>query len=473
MKVTPWEVEASSIKTNAKNDPLLVDENLKFISGNNTLNIYRVLSPYDKHINSLTTYYHLDRKSGDLIRRLLRMKYGTLDKATEALLKNLEAYRGSCYSSKIKEKWRVKCNLRKGNITLEYARVISLMLEKDIHASITIFNRLLQASEFFISGNKKLKSPIKLADLNNELAYLAGVVAGDGHIVNELNEMRIVDGHKNDLMKNYSLKFLKSINGIIRRNFHYNSCVEKPSANYFVCRYNCSLICRIMNYIYEIPSGNKSKKIKVPGIVKHTNKESLFWRGIFDADGSIRKRYKAIKLTTSSRRLYSDFLDFTKNRGIVVFTRKAGKIYSLHVAEESIPRFVRLIGSSHPRKQKNLIGYMKKGATYKIPKSIKPNKNLGEVINYLRPYKNSIYIRLTARREITNKNELTIRRCFIKEKLNHDLVKVKRQRKSGHYYICSKDLLKEINEHYDFVPPWLPFKKCEIVELTERWNHYE
>lgn len=456
-----------------RTDPLLSSDSFKLTSDNNVLNLYRILSSYDKSTTSLTSIYHINQNSAIFLVSLLEKKYKNIDNAAVKLLEGLECYRGQHYASKIKEKWRVKDNLVKGNITIQCARVASILLTNSSLESIRLFNEILMRSNFFIEQGRQIRIPIQIEELNSELAYLAGVIAGDGHINTDLNEMKVVDGHRNNSFRGYSLKFLNSINLLIERNFHYKGHMEIPNPNYFVCRYSCSLVCRLINYVYGIPRGNKSRKIRVPDILKQTDKESLFWRGLFDADGAIRKGPKSINLTTSSRDLYSDFSHFAKNKKIVFFGKMKGQKHSIHILEEAIPQFVRIIGTSHPRKQENLVEYMKKGATYKVPKAIKPNKKLENIIEYLRPYENNIYVRLTAKREKTSKNELTARMSSIKEKLNHNLVRVKRERKNDHYYICSKELLNEINEHYEFVQSWPPFKEQEIIELTERWNNYE
>lgn len=460
------------MKINQKNDPLLWNERLRLTSENGFINIYKILSNYDKNASPLTHHYHLDKGCRRLVLRLLKKKYKTIEKAARVLLENLEVYRDRKYVSGVKEKWRVKNNLLKGNITLEYARVLSLILGKNLAGSIRIFNKLLSNSKFLIANNKKIKSPLKFSDLNNELVYLAGVISGDGHIEKSLDEMKIVDGHHNKSLKIHSYKFLNNVDKIIKKNFHCKGFAEEVNGNYFVFRYSSSLVCRIMNYIYEIPAGNKSREIKVPRIVKNTEKECLFWRGIFDADGCIRPKNKAIRLTTLSKSLHDDFLAFCRRKNIILFNKKEGKIYNVLIAEESIPIFVRAIGSSHPRKQKNLMQYLRKGASYCVPVNKKPNKKLERVINYLRPYRSNVYIRLTDRREMISQEEVRERINFIKKNINYKIIEVKRPRRNNHYYICSKDLQRKLNKHYEFKPQWSGFCKEEIEELKERWRNY-
>ncbi len=436
---------------NLRNDPLLIDKSLKIFSDNGVINLYRILFSYDQEINPLISYYHLDKVCRDSIIESLKRKYKTIDETATILLKALETYRNETYASKIKEKWRVKDNLIKGNITLEYARVISLILAKNIKDSIKIFNSLILKSKFFIVGKRKVKVPLLVIDLNNDLAYLAGIICGDGHIEKDLCEMKIVDGHHDSSFKKYSYEFLNSIDKIIKRNFNLHNFIEEED-NYIVFRYSSSAMCRIMNYIYQIPTGDKSRRIKVPKILKNTNKEGLFWRGIFDTDGSIRIKNKSISLFTTSKELYEDFLDFCKRKTIILFNKKEKNGYRFIVAEESIPNFSKTIGIFHPRKQRNLLEYLRKGASYNIPKNKKLDEKLklDKVIEYLRPYKYGVYIKLTKRREFVSKEKIRKKIKFIEKILNRKVVMVKRPRKNDHYYICSRKLVEELNKNYRF-----------------------
>jgi hypothetical protein len=466
----PEEKDFKLIEINVKNDPLLINEKYNLFSANEIINVYRIFSLYDKDVLSLTDNYHLDTNCKDIIMHLLTKRYKTINRAAKVLLGNLEVYREKRYSSKIKEKWRVKDNLIKGNITLEYARVISLILGKDKEESIEIFNKLLLKSKFFLTHKKKqVKCPMRFSDLNCELAYLAGVIAGDGHIDRALHVIKIVDGHVDKSLKKYSYEYLKKLNKIIKRNFNCDHYKEKIEGNYFVFRYNSSLFCRIMNYIYQIPKGNKSREIVLPNLIKNSPNEQLFWRGVFDADGSIRPKNKGIRLTTISKRLYDDFLSFCEKKKIKIFNKEKNRQYHFLVVEEGIPRFARLIGSSHPRKQKNLIEYLKKGASYNIPVRKKQNRRLDPIIEFLRPYKNIVYVKLTKKREMVSNQDIKKRIQFIGENLNQKIIELRRPRKNNHFYICSMDLVREINEYYDFRPIWDPFNDEEIDDLKQRW----
>ena len=92
--------------------------------------------------------------------------------------------------------------------------------------------------------------------------------------------------------------------------------------------------------------------------------------------------------------------------------------------------------------------------------------------NYLRPYKNDVlYIKLTKRREKADRKEIGRRLNMIEKKLKVKVIKVNRpERRNDIYYICSKELTKEVNRHYDFVPSLKPLGNDEIEKLRNGWS---
>jgi len=263
-----------------------------------------------------------------------------------------------------------------------------------------------------------------------------------------------------------------NIKNVLKRNFNCDSSI-KLKDNYYILRCESSVICRIMNSIYDIPNGKKSNIIGISKLISKTNKERLFWRGIFDTDGYIRSKNKAISLSTTSKKLHYDLINFCKNNEIIIFNKDERKIYRTVISEKSILKFAKVIGIFHPRKQKNLIEYLKNGASYNNYIIKKPNRKLYSIITYLRPYKNNIYIRLTDKRELTNKKKIEERLNNIRKAIPLKITKVNRLRKNDHYYINSKSLLDEINNHYKFIPSWKAVNIETINNMKERWNNYE
>ena len=144
--------------------------------------------------------------------------------------------------------------------------------------------------------------------------------------------------------------------------------------------------------------------------------------------------------------------------------------YRFIVAEKSLLAFARIVGMSHVRKKNNLLAYLRRGATYKIPILKKKSKKLQKVIGFLRPYKENVYIRLTKNREKVNKADINNKIRYIESVLGVKAVEVKRQRKNNHFYICSRALVREIKDHYHFVKAWTPLTNNKIKKLKESWK---
>ncbi|MBI2148783.1 LAGLIDADG family homing endonuclease [Candidatus Woesearchaeota archaeon] len=467
--VTPWDVKG---EVDYDNDPLLNSEKLKYYTNKDFLNIYRMLYSYNPQVNSLLIQYKINRESRDYILNRLYKKFGkNINLISNILLKNLEKYRNKNYASKYKEKNRIKNNLLNGNITLEYARVISLMLSRTTNDSIYIFNEIIKNSKYIIIRGNKTKIPFNSKKLNNKLSYLCGIICGDGHISKDFNEIVIADGTKNIRLLHYSKTFFENLNKLFIYNFDIKGTIKKVK-NYYTLRLESQFISRLMNYFYEIPDGKKCEIIHVPKIIKNTGKETLYWRGIFDTDGHARIKNKAIGFTTKSYLLSNDFLEFSNKNKLNIFNKHYTdkNIIKILISEESILKFAKIIGFSHPRKQLILIDYLKSGSSYNIPIAKIKNKKLDQFISYLRPYKNQVYIRLTEKREMVSSELLKERIKSIESILNVNVVQIKRNRKNNHFYICSKKLAEKIKEYYDFVPSWRSLDEKNVNKLRETWS---
>jgi DNA-binding transcriptional regulator WhiA len=125
-----------------------------------------------------------------------------------------------------------------------------------------------------------------------EISYLAGLVAGDGHI--EPNG-KIVISNK----RKYFLQ-------LVRRIFKLGGSLfyDKSAKVWKLSLYKKSL-SKIMNKKYKIPIGKKAEKLEMPNL--KTKKEIIFFLGgLFDADGGIEVshgKYFRIRLRLKSKKM--------------------------------------------------------------------------------------------------------------------------------------------------------------------------
>lgn len=153
-------------------------------------------------------------------------------------------------------------------------------------------NIYLSAHYFGCTNGKQIRLPKKL---DNKLAYLLGVIMGDGHLAfpdksydkrtTYNSELKITDGHKQTFIKlsiifqdlfDYTPKIYSEVSKINKRFYRF-VIKSKPLHRFLMA------VCRI-------PTGNKFSKMDIPDIIKNSSLEiqKSFIIGFFDADGHLR-----------------------------------------------------------------------------------------------------------------------------------------------------------------------------------------
>ena len=144
--------------------------------------------------------------------------------------------------------------------------------------------------------------------LNNTLAYLCGVIIGDGYLRNGTKS-------KTNLFKNYEIKIeivekeyanflMKHFKTIVKTKSKIKKIVDKrPNRK---IRYSVDIknkwLYNFFTNTMDIPSGKKSGKVFIPKkILKNKNYSRWFIAGLYDTDGG--KRGHTIGFTTKSKRL--------------------------------------------------------------------------------------------------------------------------------------------------------------------------
>lgn len=183
--------------------------------------------------------------------------------------------------------------------------------------------------------------------LTEELAYLVGVIMGDGHLANYF--INIIDSSK---------EHIENLSQLLSNLF--NSKIEffvQSNANAWNVNILGKWIVRFFNFLSGQPiNARKYPSLREPLIFQSNDLfRRAFWRGLMDADGSFKS---TIGFGTASKRLRTDFAKFLKQYQInyrfyeqEVF---GGITYSLNVAGHSRKQFASLIGSNHPQKQQEL-----------------------------------------------------------------------------------------------------------------------
>lgn len=202
-----------------------------------------------------------------------------------------------------------------------------------------------EQKSYIIIKNKT--QPIKeVSEVNEHLAELLGILAGDGHI-SSTNYHISVTCHRikdKDYIENHVTNiFIKlfEVNPKTREQLHNNT---------IKCVVNSKILFEFLTQMFKIPIGKKKGKLHIPEQIFNKNKLlSNYLRGLFDTDGSIYiRREKSLVLSIASRDPL--FLDEVKMAFIKLGYNPSvsGKNLCLY-RQEQIKRFWDKIGSSNPK----------------------------------------------------------------------------------------------------------------------------
>jgi transcriptional regulator with XRE-family HTH domain len=189
--------------------------------------------------------------------------------------------------------------------------------------------------------------------LTEELAYLVGVVMGDGHLAEYF--VNIIDSSKEHIEN-----LAKLLEGIFKSNIEL---FEQQNANAWNVNILGKWIVRLFNFLSGQPiNERKYPALREPLIIQqNVVYRAAFWRGLMDADGGYKN---TIGFGTASERLLQDFIDFLKKHNINY--RRYQKSYPnteafiINIRGQSRKEFAQFIGTNHPEKKKDLSALLEK-----------------------------------------------------------------------------------------------------------------
>jgi len=181
----------------------------------------------------------------------------------------------------------------------------------------------------------------------DELAYLVGVIMGDGHLAEYF--VNIIDSsqeHIANLARKLALHFSSTI-----------EVFEQQNAQAWNVNLLGKWIVRFFNFLSGQPINERKYPYLCEPLVFQSNNlyRRAFWRGLMDADGSYKS---TISLGSASQQLIRDFEFFLhqNNIGFMNYTQEVfgGITYSVSILGNSRKDFVELLGSLHPKKQEEI-----------------------------------------------------------------------------------------------------------------------
>ncbi|MFH1839791.1 MAG: LAGLIDADG family homing endonuclease [Nanoarchaeota archaeon] len=356
--------------------------------------------------------------------------------------------------------------------------------------SSNLVNTLICKGEYFCDhlGKGKIKLPKTTKELKDSFYfYLAGCSLGDGCIDKSGKQWIFCDGGGKDELV-YSKRFIVKIKDYISKKFSLkisDSSVQFKR-NCYILQIKNKSFCRFYNFFFGLPFGKK-KHFKFPSlIIKLDDKQKImersFWRGLFDTDGSIDK--KGLRITFSSN--LNCVIDICKERlnliKINCVVNKKGLQKSgfgthncncLYIPYDQFYHFSTKIGFAHPRKQKILVGKLKKGPKNSIFCGLrKNNEKIDEEIlhigKFVRPYfykENSILLF----NRISNGSKLD---DFEYEKLKNSFENIFDKKVKGTKFcrVSNKKICTFFDSNFIYQLPWEPLNNNETEIYLKEWN---
>jgi len=213
---------------------------------------------------------------------------------------------------------------------------------------------------FFESARGKQYSiPTKLT---NAIAYLCGVINGDGNL--KRHWLRITDETK---------EHMQLLSKLFEQIFNDSGEIFL-TGNAWNVELRSSAVCRIFNFLTDHTiNGAKYDSLREPLLFKQLGApfRNLYWRGAMDADGSFKNQ---ITFTSTSERFTLDFQLFLKSTDITSkLKQKPSGPYGLYIPAKEKIRFVELIGLLNPKKSEDLFDFLQRKRKYAVYKGIKKN----------------------------------------------------------------------------------------------------
>ncbi len=214
--------------------------------------------------------------------------------------------------------------------------------------------------------------------LSEELAYLTGVIMGDGHLAEFF--INIIDASKEHIEN-----LTQQLSELFKSKTEF---FKQSNANAWNVNILGKWLVRFFNFLSSQPiAARKYPALREP-LIFQTNDtfRRLFWSGIMDADGSYKD---TINFCTVSQGLFNDFINFLKLNGIEyrLYTNFLFGVetYAANIAGNYRKQFAVLVGSKHPQKQLELEQLLTRRVNRFSPKPqtlLKSGTWSGQVIDY-------------------------------------------------------------------------------------------
>lgn len=216
---------------------------------------------------------------------------------------------------------------------------------------VSLLKELTKSNLVF--GERRSKHKFEIPTLNKDIAYLAGLISGDGNIQNYFT--RIVDQYKENL---------QCAEVILKRQLKLPTTLRKEKDNKWLLEINSKVVSEFFEKVIGVPIGSKDN-INVPQIIKKARSEIklAYIKGWMDAEASVEQWFK------TKEKWYPRICFKIKNKKIWKWMTKELETYNICVSKyidkensyrfqinrrDSIKSYLMFVGFLYPTKLKKL-----------------------------------------------------------------------------------------------------------------------
>ena len=189
--------------------------------------------------------------------------------------------------------------------------------------------------------------------LTNKLAYLCGICNGDGN----LRDYWII-------IADETKEHIEFISNLLTDLFSKTGKIMKTGGAWIV-KLNLLWAVRLFNFFTnQAIDEPKYESLGEPTIFKTLGEPflNLYWRGVFDADGSFKNQIAFCSISESYTDDFQHYLTRNKIRNKLLAKKTGG--YQLNISAKDKFRFANIIGSSHPKKQKDFLAFLTRSTSH-------------------------------------------------------------------------------------------------------------
>jgi hypothetical protein len=146
------------------------------------------------------------------------------------------------------------------------------------------------------------KSKVKIPNLSKDMAYIVGVIAGDGSLSTSKREKG--GKHHKLQITSFSEKHLKQINKIVKDEFNIEMKIRKDKRKERT--YNLISANTILYWYFKLLESKYDCTGKLPKICENKNFFTHYMAGLIDTDGSVSQSKKRIQLKLKNKKVIEE-----------------------------------------------------------------------------------------------------------------------------------------------------------------------